>query len=190
MGERRRPRLVLSVGGVTLVTMRTHTTVTVPAPDVVLEAPESVALLFYSAHSVKDAGLLGVLTRGLDSAAVVAAETLSKHYAVGEVEQHLVVEADPTFPRPHVHVVVRDRVSMDAFEGWARFAHARYQAELQTRLYDGGVGVTRDYPSAHGWEITAAIPQLGKVQRMRCGSARVLFPLELETMPQQRRAAG
>jgi hypothetical protein len=172
------------------VPMRTHTTVTVPAPPVVLEAPESVAMLVYSTHAVGDTGLFAVLTRGLDAAADVASAVLGEHYAAPTVTQHLQVAEDPTFPRPHVHLAVRERVEPRGFEGLARYAHARYQAELQTRLYDGGIGITRNYPSAHGWEITAAIPQLGKVARMRCGTGRVLYPLELETAPAPRRAAG
>lgn len=170
--------------------MRTHTTATLPAPNVVLEAPESVALLLYSAHAVGDAGLFDVVTRGLDTAAEAAAESLGKHYAVVGAEQHLVADTDLSFPRPHVHVLVRQRVEMSNFEGRACAANARYQAELQIRLGEGGIGVTRGYPSPHGWEITAAIPQLGNVPRLRCGTGRVLYPLESAMMPEQRRAAG
>jgi hypothetical protein len=170
--------------------MRTHTTVTVPAPPVVLEAPESVALLVYAAHAAGDTGLWTVLTDGLDAAAAMARAVLGERYSAPAVTQHLQVTEDPTFPRPHVHLVMGERVEPSGFEGVARYAHARYQAELQTRLYDGGIGITRNYPSPHGWEITAAIPQLGKVARMRCGTGRVLYPLELETAPAPRRAVG
>lgn len=182
--------MVLSVERVTLMGMRTHATVRTPAPDVVLEAPESVALLLYSANATGDSGLLSVVLNGLEAAADVAAGALGKHYPVASSEHHLAVAQDPSFPRPHAHLVVREDVERSAFEGWARYAHVRYQVELQTQLHDGGVGITRDVPTPHGWEITAAIPQLGKVARLRCDAAtglRVLYPLELE-MPRQRQA--
>lgn len=165
------------------MTMRTPAIVRTPAPDVVLEAPESVALLLYSAKTVGDAGLVSLVMSALESAAAAASGTVGRHYAVRGTESHLAVLQDETFPRPHAHVLVRDRVERSMFEGWVRYAHARYQAELQVRLYDGGVGITREYPSPHGWEITAAIPQLGKVPRLRCETApRVLYARELEAM--------
>lgn len=159
-----------------------------PAPPVVLEAPESVALLLYSCHHVGDREGVDSLRGALQAAAEVAAGVLHRYYPVAEVAAHDYTADDDTMPRPHAHITVRARVDAAAFEGWARYAHVRYQAELQTRLLDLGIGVTRDYPSAHGWEITAAIEQLGNLPRQRCGSA--LHPLEVEQAAAQRRSAS
>jgi hypothetical protein len=159
-----------------------------PAPPIVLEAPESVALLLYSYDHVGDRGGVAGLRSALDAAAEVAAIAFGRYYPVDAVESHDCTVADLTTPQPHAHITVTGRVDFAAYEGWARYAQARYSAELQTRLLDLGIGVTRGYPSAHGWEITAAIPQLGHLPRQRCGSA--IYPVEVELAAAQRRSAS
>lgn len=162
-----------------------------PALPVVVEAPESVALLLYSCHTVNDTAMAEALQTALEHAASAAADTIGRHYTLGYLHLHDIAEADPSFPRPHAHIEVRERVEITGYHGWARAAHARYQGTLQAELLDAGIGVTRDYPSPHGWEITAAIPQLGKLERVRCPFAgRAVFPLELEAAAAQRRHAS
>jgi hypothetical protein len=159
-----------------------------PAPPIVLESPESVALLLYSCHHVGDREGVANLRAALDAAAEVAARAFGRHYSVSDVEAHDYVADDPAMPRPHAHITVTGRVDYAAYEGWARYAQARYLAELQTRLHALGIGITEDYPCVHGWEITAAISQLGQLQRRRCGSA--LYPVEVELAAAQRRSAS
>lgn len=159
-----------------------------PAPPIVLEAPESLALLLYSCQYVGDRPGVTNLRTALDSAAEVTALAFGRHYPVDAVDAHDYTDADQTMPQPHAHITVTGRVDYTAYEGWARYAQARYSAELQTRLLDLGIGVTRDYPSPHGWEITAAISQLGTLQRRRCGAG--LYPVEVELAAAQRRSAS
>ncbi|PXY16490.1 hypothetical protein BAY59_38420 (plasmid) [Prauserella coralliicola] len=154
----------------------------------VLEAPESVALLLYSCWHTQDQTGADSLHAALSAAAEVAAEALARHYVVAEVVLHDFTDADRELPRPHAHLITRGRVDYAAFEGWARYAHVRYQAELQARLLALSIGVTRDYPSPHGWEITGAIPHLGQLTRQACGPA--LYPLEAEQAAAQRRSAS
>jgi hypothetical protein len=98
---------------------------------------------------------------------------------VSDVVTHDSSADDPTLPRPHAHItVVPAQVLYTVYEGWARYAHARYQVELQVRLDDLGIGVTRLPDTGHGWEVTAAIPQLGDLPRRLCG--RALYPLDIE----------
>jgi hypothetical protein len=149
-----------------------------PAPPVVLEAPESFALLLYSCQYVGDTAGVDKLRAALIAAAEGSAAAFGRHYPVTSVEAHDYVAGHPDMPQPHAHITVRGRVDFGAYEGWARYAQARYSADLQVRLLDLGIGVTRDYPTPHGWEITAAIPQLGHLQRHRCGTG--LYPVEVE----------
>ncbi|MDQ0382897.1 hypothetical protein [Amycolatopsis thermophila] len=123
--------------------MHTPAIVRTPAPEVVLEAPESVALLLYSANAVGDAGLASVVMSALESTAAAAAGRLGRHFAVRGTEPHLAVQQDQTFPRPHAHVLVRDRVERSMFDGWARYAHARYRPSCRC-------GCTTEGSASHG----------------------------------------
>lgn len=173
--------------------MHSRSSTLIHAPTIVVEGPESLSLLLYSAAGAGDQKLIDVTTSALASAAFRAADSLAQYYPVAGVDEHLVATGRPSYPRPHVHVHLDGRVDRYTVVGHARLAHVLYQNELQLRLVDGGVGVTRGYPSPCGWEVTALIEHLTGMERIRCGdSPRTLYPYDLEAaaLEIRQRAAG
>lgn len=170
----------MSDAAATLADMLRSPSTSTPPHTVILETPETLAILL-TAYLGRDRHAdAHALIDGIDDAANVAVAALPHPWHLAQLDRHMTPEHDPGLPSPHVHIVLGDVESSAAVRQWAVTAHETFQKALSQHVLQAGVGITRNAPTPAGWEVTGLIARLGAIGRPRClpPSAHVVYPAD------------